>query len=350
MPAGSRCREPPAALSVPDTPSLGGYSPSHRSRRWRVLAPPSPPSIRSSRGDPAAEHGVGGCRRCLPPGLARSRFPPRISPGARRSVPATRKVGIAVFVLEIDVLMQGRSPGQGTGRARGPLPSPMLPTCSMKSPGPYRPPGEANLSLVPRPSVGTLQKGAAALQMSRDQPRLWPPACRLPRRLTGIAGLLGPLSSRAVTGAFGACMFSDMRVRWGVGGGYSPGVLGSQALPERKTRGTVRRQQDAPQPGSALGAVTTPGRGGCGRGGRSGRGPAHRGAAEFSGPGGPRSYSQRAFGAPVGPPSTATKSRSSHPPRPSEPVWGWGTWRTAPSTHSEPLEGGGLGPHGSGSR
>lgn len=257
----------------------------------------------------------------------------------------------------------GTVPGAGQREGLASTPLPHAAHARHETPGPYRPPGEADLSLVPRPSVGTLQKGGAIFQVSRDQPQRWPPTHHPPPCLKGAAVVLSghprPLSSRAVTGACSgsACRFTlHTSVHCGELWAYSPGVLGSQALPAQKTRGTVRWPQVTPTRQRPRGSDNTR------RGGHGSRehaldwGFCSRGAwmrPTVAGPPPPDLRAGRVLWAwrskvprptPKQPrePSGPLQDCPPRPPNPGpappqtlpEPVWGWGTWGTVPSTHS----------------
>lgn len=102
------------------------------------------------------------------------------------------------------VRTQTGPPGAGQWEGHRPLPRAWAAPCLLspqETPGPYRPPGEADLSLVPRPSVRTLWRGSARCEGSRHNLLL---SCQHPSRALKVQ--LGcevqPLSSLAVMGAF----------------------------------------------------------------------------------------------------------------------------------------------------
>lgn len=104
-----------------------------------------------------------------PGGLALQLLPqPRASLGCLPlgvEGPVSRAQESLAHVLESSVLRQGWPLGgqwrSGHPSLLGPVALSPLPTHTAQDPCPYRPSGEANLSLVPRPSVWPLQRGGA---------------------------------------------------------------------------------------------------------------------------------------------------------------------------------------------
>lgn len=174
--------------------------------------------------------------------LASSRSPPRVSYGASPSGPRRPQTGWAAlgFVLEKlspgGVVPRGRA-GGGT-EVCGPLgpQGPGLNCCPQAHEilGPYRPPREANLPFVPRPSIWTLQEGGAPFRRAEDGVcgGLPPDTCLRVRQARQDVRLGHHAHSAARPPRHLVfCPTAHACLRWEACA-YSPAVLGSRALPE----------------------------------------------------------------------------------------------------------------------
>lgn len=91
------------------------------------------------------------------------------SPQPSSSCPHQALLGCQPRPRLLCTLRQGHLPGPGQREGQRAAPCLQPP---QETPGPYRPSGEADLSLVPRPSVRTLQRRGARCDISRHRLRV----------------------------------------------------------------------------------------------------------------------------------------------------------------------------------